>query len=181
MMNDPDSSSPTPAAESAGKDLEPTPARTFSGHTDLVRSALFLSDPTRIASSSDDGSIRVWDVESGDGEVIGATDDAVYCLAMLPGGRRIASGGDEQVISILDVEDRNLVGGPWKGHSSTVRYLDVSPDGRYLASGSFDHSVKIWDLETEELVLDSIKVGGWFRFRVGTGHRRVARGTYEGT
>ncbi|KIJ67654.1 hypothetical protein HYDPIDRAFT_108531 [Hydnomerulius pinastri MD-312] len=156
-MNDPDSSSSPPAAENSGKDLEPTPVKTFSGHTRWAWSAQFLSDPTRIASSSQDGSIRIWDVESGQSEVIGATDKPVYCLAMLPGGRRIASGGDDQGIRIWDVEERKLVGGPWKGHSGSVRYLDVSPDGCYIASGSYDRSVKIWDLDTEELVLDSIK------------------------
>ncbi|KIJ68181.1 hypothetical protein HYDPIDRAFT_74206, partial [Hydnomerulius pinastri MD-312] len=74
-------------------------------------------------------------------------------LAMLPGGRRIASGGLDRAIRIWDVEERELVSGPWNGHSRGVTYLDVSPDGHYLASGSFDGSVKIWEPQTEELLL----------------------------
>ena len=41
------------------------PPRIFKGHTSNILSVSYAPDGTRLASGSTDGTIRIWDVESG--------------------------------------------------------------------------------------------------------------------
>ena len=38
----------------------------FRGHTSFVNAAIFSMDQTQVVSASSDGSVRIWDVRSGD-------------------------------------------------------------------------------------------------------------------
>ncbi|KIJ14375.1 hypothetical protein PAXINDRAFT_79269 [Paxillus involutus ATCC 200175] len=67
---------------------------------------------------------------------------AVYAVVMLAGGKRIASAGEDESISIWRQEERRTVGEPLQGHSNSARSIDASPDGRYLASDSWDDTVE---------------------------------------
>ncbi|KAF8840910.1 WD40 repeat-like protein [Paxillus ammoniavirescens] len=140
------------------KTFDPHVAKTFAGHEDWVWSVLFLPDSGQLLSASLDGSIRVWDMVSGEqaGEMMMGPQQAVCAVAMLVGGRRIASAGEDESISIWDLEGRRTVGEPLRGHFNSVRSIDVSPDGRCLASGSWDDTVKLWDLGSETVVEGSI-------------------------
>jgi WD40 repeat protein len=66
----------------------------MSGHTNYVRSVAFSPDGRRGLSGSDDGTLRLWDLETGE-EVCRFTGhrDLVYGVAFAPDGRRILSGG----------------------------------------------------------------------------------------
>jgi WD40 repeat protein len=69
------------------------------------------------------------------------------CLALLPLGRRLATGSPGGLVRVWDLAacmplwQRPLQGG-------RVEAVAGSPDGRWLASGSVDSTVRIWDTET---------------------------------
>ncbi len=42
-----------------------TPARTLTGHASAVNAVAFSSDGLRLATASDDQSVKVWDVAAG--------------------------------------------------------------------------------------------------------------------
>ena len=73
--------------------------------------------------------------------------DAVRCLAVSPGGTRLASGGEDGGIKLWDPvtgHERSAL----NGHEAAVTCLAFSPNGRLLASASGDMTVRLWDLET---------------------------------
>ncbi|KAG8219431.1 WD40-repeat-containing domain protein [Butyriboletus roseoflavus] len=132
----------------------PTPVGKFVGHSEIVWSVVFLPNGKGLVSASNDGSIRLWNLDYDSEMILGNSSGPVFCLALFPDGKRLASGGLDRSISVWGVDLLAAVDGPLQGHTSSVRYLDISSDCRYLASGSFDHNVNIWDTESGQIVRD---------------------------
>jgi tetratricopeptide (TPR) repeat protein len=70
---------------------------------------------------------------------------SVLCLAFSPDGKRLASGGGEDVhIKLWDTTTGQEVF-TLRGHKAGVLSVAFSPDGQRLASSSIDQTVKVWD------------------------------------
>ncbi|CAE6438454.1 unnamed protein product, partial [Rhizoctonia solani] len=55
-------------------------------------------------------------------------------------------GSADHTLRVWDIDNGNLVTGPFVGHSSGVRSVTFSPDGARLLSGSQDRSIKTWHI-----------------------------------
>ena len=124
----------------------------FHGHDGDVNDVAFSSDGSRLASTGDDGKLKVWDPStgrlvstlSGDGRVWGPSfgaDDSLVAAAWL----------DEGVIRVLDLStDRMVSTVRVKGPNDTA----LSPDGRLVAVASErgDAVDAVFDVRTGEEV-----------------------------
>jgi WD40 repeat protein len=129
--------------------------RTLRGHKGAVYSAAFYPGGTRVATSGDDGYVRVWDVRTG--RLLRSarvTQGTVSDVAVSPDGRLLASCTDSGEGSLVQLRDartlrpRRTFGAQEDGVFEVV----FSPDGRLLASGGRDHVVRLWDVRTGRLV-----------------------------
>lgn len=69
----------------------------FSGHTDVVRKLLILPNDT-FASASNDGTVKIWDLNSGNVlQTLGGHSSFVYDLTSLPNGDIVSTGEDRSV------------------------------------------------------------------------------------
>ncbi len=118
------------------------------GDSAPVLAVAVSGDGRRAVSGSRDGTVRVWDVESGRclAKLKGHTD-AVLGVAVSGDGRRALSASDGHTAWVWDLESGRCLA-KLEGHTAPVRGVAVSGDGRRAVSGSDDRTLRVWDLET---------------------------------
>ncbi|KAG8718706.1 hypothetical protein FRC08_004613 [Ceratobasidium sp. 394] len=121
-----------------------------------VNSVAFSPDSRRFVSGLDDGTVRIWDAETGDPvlEPLKVHTEAVQSVAFSPNGRWIASGSNDRTIRIWDAETGEARFEPLRGHSDWVRSVVFSPNSRCVVSGSDDGTVRSWDVDTGKPVFE---------------------------
>ena len=126
--------------------------RTLSGHNDWLWSVAFTPDGTLLASGSNDETVKLWDVESGqEVNTLHLTGFAALSVAFSPDGTLLASGSSDNTVNLWEVESGQELR-TFRGHSDYVWSVAFSPDGTLLASGSLDGTVKLWDVESGQVL-----------------------------
>jgi WD40 repeat protein len=122
------------------------------GHTYFITSLSFDPRGSVLASSSRDGTIRLWDTQQWHEIARFKGAESNWLAVHSPDGRLLACNGPNASIRLLDLTSdlsgqsiMQLEGhrqglGPWSAA--------FSPDGRWLASGSADRTVHIWDMQS---------------------------------
>lgn len=135
--------------------------KTFSpeGHENSVTAVAVTPDGERIVSGSEDSTIRVWNLETGEpiGKAFEGHEFSVDTIAVTPDGKRIVSGGFDSTIRIWNIDTGEQIGKSIEGHKGRVATVAVTPDGKHIVSGSWDHTIRVWNLETGEQIGNPIK------------------------
>ena len=116
----------------------------LSGHTEYVKSVAFSSDGTFLASGAADGTVRLWDVNTGTHTATFDHNSVVHSVAFSPVGNILAAALEDNSIWLYDLETGtelfSLI-----GHLYSPQSLAFSPDGARLASGGSPHMpVLVW-------------------------------------
>jgi hypothetical protein len=119
--------------------------------TQRASAAAFSLDGQRVVAGTEDGTVQVWHVVSG--QPIGVPlpvplpghPSPVASVALSPDGRRIASGSVDGALRLWDADTGRPLGAPLIGHTGAVTSVVFSPDGRHIVSGSLDKTVRLWD------------------------------------
>jgi WD40 repeat protein len=118
------------------------------GHTDAVRCLAYAPDGAALASGSDDGTVRLWDLAVGWGALTLSDDrlTEVEVLAFVPGRRALVAGTADGSLPRWDLgtEATDRVA----AHTGGVRCLAWDPDGKTLATAGWDGRVRLWDGRT---------------------------------
>ncbi|MEJ2700913.1 MAG: serine/threonine protein kinase [Sedimentisphaerales bacterium] len=145
-------------------DLATRKSANFGGHRAFVNSAAFLFQGQVLATTGNDGTLRFWDVATGEQlKTIPAHTAPVLSMALSPDGAVLATGSADSTIRLWDTTTGHEIK-RFRGHKSEVRCVSFSADGKVLASAGKDGMVRLWDL-TPRTDSDTL-----------VGHNRVVNG-----
>jgi WD40 repeat protein len=130
------------------------PRQKMAGHTDVINQILRLPGGQRIMSCSLDGSIRIWDLESGT-QVGEAWKDeecgGLPAIALSPDGKKVVTGSDDGAVRLWDIETGKVIK-KFTGHTDRVLSVSWRPDGGRVVSGSDDKTFRVWDVENGKTI-----------------------------
>ncbi|HEY6324373.1 MAG TPA: AAA family ATPase [Thermoanaerobaculia bacterium] len=137
--------------------LDPQQEQVLHAPGDAVRALALAGDGRTLATGSDDGGVRLFDLEHRRAApvLLGTLPGGVRSLVISPGAPAgaailLAAGGFEGAVEIWDLRQRKappklLAGGGASGGGRSVNGLAFSPAGDRLAAACADGNVRLWD------------------------------------
>jgi WD40 repeat protein len=137
-----------PSMQQAGGTL----IRTFEGHSNSVKSVAVLSNGKEAISGSEDNTLKLWNIESGEcARTFEGHSNSVDSVAVLPNGKEAISGSADSTLKLWNIESGECVR-TFEGHSDWVTSVAVLPNRKEAISGSYDKTLKLWNIESGECV-----------------------------
>lgn len=133
--------------------------RELTGHRAYVTSVAISPDGSTIASASEDTTVRLSDVKTGESKKLLSNDEDPFTgVAFSPDGKLIAaaSGDDTRPtrpghVRVFKVADGTRVS-EFTRHKRAATAVAFSPNGKLIASTGFDSVVQVSDVESGKLL-----------------------------
>jgi eukaryotic-like serine/threonine-protein kinase len=148
-------------------DLRDQSMREFVGHASPVKSVAVSPDGQTLASGDWKGNIKLWDVASGENQLVKFPTPAhradVVSLEFNQSGNSLVSSSWDSTAILWDVatgakkqsfaiDERSR---PFSGGNNTMHAVKFVLKDSMLATGSEDGSVRIWDIESKKMQVAS--------------------------
>jgi len=129
------------------------PIRSFKGHEGTVYDARFSPDGRMMLSGSEDTTIRLWDITTGQClNTFKGHTTSVSSLDFSSDGQLIISGdcdGEVRLWNTTTAQCLRLL----QGHTSSIYSVCISPDGRLALSGGDDSITRLWEVASGNCLL----------------------------
>jgi WD40 repeat protein len=126
----------------------------LDGHSTWVRSVSFSPDGQQLASAGGDGTVGLWQVETGAGHTWAAHASPVQVVAFDPTGQCLASGSWDRTVKLWDIQTGECLQ-TLTGHADRITALLFANHGSDLLSASQDGTIRRWrgpDYPPEDLM-----------------------------
>jgi WD40 repeat protein len=127
----------------------------LQGHMYRATSVAWSPDSRRLASSSTDRTVKVWETGTGQEVLTLRHKDLVGRVVFDPRGRRLASSSEDGTVRVWDGTpleegtDRRIL--TLRGHhTGLVHCVAFSSDGQLFASAGADKTLRVWDAKSNQ-------------------------------
>ena len=117
----------------------------FAGHNKLIHSVSFSPTGDAIATASNDGTVKLWDLQSNCLATFTGHKKSVNSVSFNPTGNAIATASSDKTAKLWDLHGKCLK--TFTGHKKSVNSVSFNPTGNAIATASNDGTVKLWDLQ----------------------------------
>jgi len=153
----------------------------MSGHTKDATSVAWL-DARRVVSTSDDGTVRVWDTTGAPAAIIDSGNVQVD-VAICASPDRVIVGNDAGQICVVDARTLTQLSAR-TAHASGIKRLAYDPASRSIASSGYDGYVRTWGLTPDGRLFAKHEARMpptiWARSIAFRGERQIVAGTFCG-
>ena len=123
--------------------------RRFDQPTHMSSMAL-SHDGRYLLTGSNDQTVRLWDVASGQQlRLFLGHSNCICSVAFSPDGKYVLTGGDDQTARLWDTQTGQELR-IFISHTGGVNVVAFSPDGKQVLTGSADGTARLWDAATGE-------------------------------
>jgi len=135
-------------------------------HARPIRGLAFSNDRRWMATGSDDGLIRVWNMEKGKARQkdLSGHEGPIIALAFDASNELLVSAGQDKTLRLWRVDDLDLGGEVasmvLRGHSGPITALRLDHAGRFAVSAGDDGAVHVWPLQHDLLLRLACRVVG---------------------
>lgn len=123
----------------------------LEGHNGDVLNAIFSHDGRILASTSQDKTLRIWDIEKGICTKTIPLSSNSYKIAIDHNSKLIATSVNQiyefNNINIYNIQTGELLQS-LKGHTGGIESICFSSNSKYIVSASDDKTIKVWDVAT---------------------------------
>ncbi|KAK2007912.1 WD40 repeat-like protein [Colletotrichum eremochloae] len=118
----------------------------------FVRSLCFSPDSKYLITGSEDGLLRIYDIQSKEIiDVFSGSNTYIYTLDVSRDGRIVASGGGDCFVHLWDLQSKTpkeaLV------TQDKVTCIAICPDSKFIAASCLDWGIHIWEIATLDKVV----------------------------
>ncbi|MCL2114654.1 MAG: TIR domain-containing protein [Methanobrevibacter sp.] len=124
----------------------------LTDHTDTIHDVEFSPDGKYVVSTSEDGSIRVWDWNTKEELSKFESEHGFIHSKFSPEGKYIVSGSIDGGVHVFDWERQSEII-VLKGHTLKVNCVCFSPEGKYIVSGCESGRVSVWDWNNNQEIV----------------------------
>src|SRR5947209_7971143 len=130
--------------------------QTLAGQTKEITAVAYLPDKKTLASASLDGSVKLWDAQTGTlKQTVDEQGGGVVSLAFSADGTTAAvavvNNGGVGVVFLSDMQAGQIGAARQKIERNNIQSVAFAPDGKTLAVGNTSGSLTLWDTTTGTL------------------------------
>ena len=126
--------------------------RILRGHADFITSCAVTREGQFCISGSDDYTLRVWNLKTGETlHILEGHIAPVTSCAVTQDGKFCISGSSDRTLRVWDLmtgETKRI----FEGHDDQVTSCAVTKDGKFCISGSNDCTLRVWDLKSGKTI-----------------------------
>lgn len=122
------------------------------GHKDSIEAIVVSEKSNYSASISLDGTVRIWDIISGEClNILESSQLPISAVAITKDSKLCVSASWDMTLNVWDVF-AGTCSHTLKGHKSMINSVAITSDGSRCVSASDDNTLRIWDLSSGDLI-----------------------------